>query len=88
MPVRRRDTPDTDPMRMEETMWDVFVGRDVQDRNHEGLRAILTRAIEKRLAGSKELVRVVAWSAEAGGLFEPRVGMRRYAVSYEVRWSA
>lgn len=87
MPGRTDDAVDTDLMRMEETMWDVFVGRDVPDR-HEGMRAVLTRAIEKRLAGGKELLRVVAWSPEAGGLFEPRPGLRRYAVSYEVRWTA
>ncbi|BBZ28138.1 hypothetical protein MMAD_24330 [Mycolicibacterium madagascariense] len=75
-------------MRMEETLWDVYVGRDVSDRNHERLRDVLTRAIEKRLDGTKELLRVVAWSPNAGGLFEPKAGPRRYAVSYEVRWSA
>lgn len=70
---------------MEETMWDVFVSRDVSQAHIERLRSVLARAIRERLPRSKELLRVVAWSPEAGGLFEPRPGVRRYAVSYEVR---
>jgi hypothetical protein len=72
-------------MRMEETMWDVFVSRDVSQAHIERLRAVLARAVKDRLPRGKELLRVVAWSPEAGGLFEPRPGVRRYAVAYEVR---
>jgi hypothetical protein len=75
-------------MRMEETMWDVFISRDVSQRHYERLRTVLAHAITERLPRNKELLRVVAWSPEAGGLFEPRPGVRRYAVSYEVRCSA
>ena len=72
-------------MRMEETMWDVFVSREVSQRHIERLRAVLANAVKEKLPRNKELLRVVAWSPEAGGLFEPRPGIRRYAVSYEVR---
>ncbi|MCW2511725.1 MAG: hypothetical protein JWR11_767 [Mycobacterium sp.] len=73
---------------MEETMWDVFISLDAPHRHIERLRAILASAIRERLPRNKELLRVVAWSPEAGGLFEPRAGVCRYAVSYEVRATA
>jgi hypothetical protein len=72
-------------MRMEETMWDVFVSREVSQRHIERLRTVLAHAVKEKLPRNKELLRVIAWSPEAGGLFEPRPGVRRYAVSYEVR---
>jgi hypothetical protein len=75
-------------MQVEETMWDVRVNRQGSDQNDIRLRMVLARAVEERLPESKELVRVVAWSADAGGLFASRAGDRRFAVAYEVRVAA
>jgi hypothetical protein len=74
-------------MPVEETMWDVRVTREI-DRHDDQMRAVLARAIAKRLPRHKKLVRVVAWSQNAGRLFAPEAGVRRYAVAYEVRFSA
>ncbi|GAC1634915.1 MAG: hypothetical protein NVS4B6_01020 [Mycobacterium sp.] len=41
--------------------------------------------IAERLPKGKKLLRVVAWSPNAGNLFDPKAGMRRYAVAYEVQ---
>jgi hypothetical protein len=71
-------------MPVEETMWDVVVTRQLSDRYDEQLRAILARAVAKRLPRNKKLLRIVAWSQNAGCLFPPKPGMRRYAVAYEV----
>ena len=69
-------------------MWDVLVTRDMLDRYDDQLRNVLARAIAKRLPRDKKLLRVVAWSPNAGCLFTPRPGVRRYAVAYEVRLTA
>lgn len=70
---------------IEETMWDVFVSPGNLDQSDIRLRATLARAVEERLPRGKELVRVVAWSANAGGLFASGPDTRRFAVAYEVR---
>ena len=75
-------------MPVEETMWDVRVNREGTDQNDIRLRMVLARAVEERLPQGKELVRVVAWSANAGGLFASGAGDRRFAVAYEVRTAA
>jgi hypothetical protein len=66
-------------------MWDVLITRDVLDRDDNQLRTVLEGVIAKRLPREKKLLRVVAWSPNAGCLFTPRAGVRRYAVAYEVR---
>jgi hypothetical protein len=71
-------------MPVEETMWDVRVNREGTDQNDIRLRTVLARAVEARLPRNKKLVRVVAWSANAGGLFTSGAGDRRFAVAYEV----
>ncbi len=78
----------TETMPVEVTMWDVLVSRQGVDQNDLRLRTLLARAIEERLPQGKELIRVVAWSANAGGLFASRPGARRFAVAYEVRDAA
>jgi hypothetical protein len=75
-------------MPVEETMWDVRVNREGSDQNDIRLRMVLARAVEERLPHNKKLVRVVAWSANAGGLFAAAAGDRRFAVAYEVRVAA
>lgn len=75
-------------MPVEETMWDILVSRQGSDQSDLRLRTILARAVEERLPRDKELVRVVAWSAEAGGLFAPHRAARRFAVAYEVRMAS
>ena len=75
-------------MRVEETMWDVRINREGSDQNDIRLRSVLARAVEERLPAGKELVRIVAWSANAGGLFASRAGDNRFAVAYEVRIAA
>ena len=75
-------------MPVEETMWDVRVNREGSDQNDIRLRTVLARAVEERLPQHKKLVRVVAWSANAGGLFTSAGGDRRFAVAYEVRVAA
>jgi hypothetical protein len=72
-------------MPVEETMWDVLVSHSLQVRHDEHLRTVLARMIAERLPKGKTLLRVVAWSPNAGNLFAPKAGMRRYAVAYEVR---
>ncbi len=78
----------TQTMPVEETMWDVLVSRHASEQNDIRLRTLLARAVEERLPRGKELVRVVAWSANAGGLFASQPGARRFAVAYEVRVAA
>jgi hypothetical protein len=75
-------------MPVEETMWDICVRREGADQNDIRLRAVLARAVAERLPQGKELVRVVAWSANAGGLFPSRPGDNRFAVAYEARVAA
>jgi hypothetical protein len=72
-------------MTVEETMWNVRVSRQGFGDYDLRLRTDLAQAVEKRLSRDKELVRVVAWSANAGGLFAAEPGVRRFAVAYEVR---
>ena len=72
-------------MTVEETMWDVRVSRQGFGDYDARLRTDLARAVEERLCADKELVRVVAWNANAGGLFAAEPGVRRFAVAYEVR---
>jgi hypothetical protein len=69
-------------------MWDVLITRDMPDRHDDQLRTVLARAIAKRLPREKTLLRVVAWSPNAGCLFTPEAGLRRFAVAYEVRVTA
>jgi hypothetical protein len=69
-------------------MWDVLITRDMLDQNDNQLRTVLAGAIAERLPREKKLLRVVAWSANAGCLFTPEAGVRRYAVAYEVRLTA
>ena len=73
-------------MPVEETMWDVLVPSDVEDRQRE-MRMVLADMIAKRLPADKKLLRVVGWSANGGCLFRSRPGMRRYAVSYWVQFA-
>jgi hypothetical protein len=72
-------------MTVEETMWDVRVSRHGFGDYDARLRTDLEQAIGERLCADKELVRVVAWNANAGGLFAAEPGVRRFAVAYEVR---
>jgi hypothetical protein len=71
-------------MRVEETMWDVVISQDQVARDDEELRTALARVIADRLHCGKKLLRVLTWSANAGCLFAPKPGVRRYAVAYEV----
>ncbi|RDH79420.1 hypothetical protein DVS77_07240 [Mycolicibacterium moriokaense] len=66
-------------------MWDIVVSRDGFNENDLRLRTDLAHAVQKRLPQGKELLRVVAWSANAGGLFCAESHARRFAVAYEVR---
>ena len=75
----------TEVVTVEETMWDVRVSRKEFGDHDARLRTDLAQAVEARLCADKELVRVVAWNANAGGLFEPEPGVRRFAVAYQVR---
>ena len=72
-------------MTVEETMWDVRVSRHGFGENDMRLRTELAGAVEERLSDGKQLVRVVAWNANAGGLFAAEPGVRRFAVAYQVR---
>jgi hypothetical protein len=72
-------------MRVEETMWDVQISRDGLSKYDMRLRNYLARAVEERLPDCKQLVRVLAWNANAGGLFPDEPGLWRFAVAYEVR---
>ena len=69
-------------------MWDVRVARDVETCDLERLRAVFADIITKRLAPGKRLLRVVTWSQNAGSLFRANNGSRRYAVAYEVAFTA
>jgi hypothetical protein len=71
-------------MRVEETMWDVLLPRDVDARCAEFPRAVLAEMVAKRLPSYKRLLRIVTWSPDAGHLFRPMQSFRRYAVCYEV----
>ena len=64
-------------------MWDVRLARD-ETSSYERLASLLARVIAERLPQHKKLIRVVAWSADAGRLFAPEPGVRRYAVAYQV----
>ena len=66
-------------------MWDVLVSQSLRVRHDEHLRTVLAGMIAERLPKGKTLLRVVAWSANAGNLFTPKAGMRRYAVAYVVQ---
>jgi hypothetical protein len=72
-------------MPVEETMWDVFVSRNLLDRRDEQLRTVLAGVIAERLPRNKKLLRVVAWSPNGGCLFAPKAGVHRFAVTYEVQ---
>ena len=69
-------------------MWDVLITKGAMATPEDQLRTVLTRAVARRLPRNKKLVRVVAWSQNAGCLFAPKAGERRYAVAYEVRSTA
>lgn len=71
-------------MRVEETMWDVLLPKDVDERCGYAPRAALAELVAKRLPSYKRLLRVVTWSPDAGHLFRPTPNFRRYAVCYEV----
>lgn len=80
-------------MPIEETMWDVRVGRDIEAYDLERLRAAFADVIAKRLAPGKRLLRVVSWCQDGGSLFrakpnQVRSSLRRYAVAYEVAFTA
>lgn len=74
-------------MRVEETMWDACVSRDIDRYDTERLRAALTDVVRRQLSPGKRLLRVVDWCAEGGTLFRPRPDARRFAVAYEVALS-
>ena len=69
-------------------MWDIRVDREGADQNDIRLRTVLARAVAERLPRGKELVRVVGWSVNAGGLFASKPGDSRFAVAYEARVAA
>jgi hypothetical protein len=84
-------------MPVEETMWDVRVTRDIETYDLERLRAAFADIIAKQLAPGKRLLRVVTWCQDGGSLFRTRSSqmksrtgqaMRRYAVAYEVVYTA
>ncbi len=75
-------------MPIEKTMWDVVVTRNMLRGREDQLRAVLAGAVAARLPADNQLVRVVAWSPNAGCLYPPRAGVDRYAVAYEVRSGA
>jgi hypothetical protein len=75
----------TEVVTVEETMWDVRVSRQGFGDHDARLRTELAQAVEERLCADKELVRVMAWKANAGGLFAAEPGVRRFAVAYQVR---
>ncbi|MEN3223306.1 MULTISPECIES: hypothetical protein [Mycolicibacterium] len=75
-------------MPVEETMWDVRVGRDFETSDLERLRAAFADIIAKRLSPGKRLLRVVTWSQNGGSLFRANNGARRFAVAYEVAFTA
>ncbi|MDA4102554.1 hypothetical protein A6B34_16485 [Mycolicibacterium monacense] len=81
---RRPFARDTFRMRVEETMWDVLLPKDVDDRCGYSPRAALAELVAKQLPSYKRLLRVVTWSPDAGHLFRPTPNFRRYAVCYEV----
>ena len=70
-------------MPIEETIWDVVVPNDVDAHQYQFQRT-LAKLVAERLSAEKKLLAVVGWSANGGGLFQPRAGVRRYAVSYRV----
>ncbi|MGH3633880.1 hypothetical protein [Mycobacterium sp.] len=74
-------------MRVEETMWDVGLSRDIDRYDTERLRAALADVVRRQLAPGKRLLRVVDWCAEGGVLFRPKPDARRFAVAYEVALS-
>ena len=71
-----------------EEMSDVLISGKDLEQNDIRLRTALARAVEERLPQDKELVRVVAWSPNGGGLYAPPPGSHRFEVAYEVRLSA
>lgn len=75
-------------MPVEETMWDVRVARDFETCDLERLRAAFADIISKRLSPGKRLLRVVTWSQNGGSLFRASNGPRRFAVAYEVAFTA
>jgi hypothetical protein len=75
-------------MPVEETMWNACVPQDIDRYDIEGLRAALEEVIRRQLSPGKRLLRAVAWSPNAGALFRPKPGVRRFAVAYEVALSA
>jgi hypothetical protein len=75
-------------MPIAETMWDVLVSQDARSLEYGQLREILAGAIAKRLPKHKTFLRVVAWSLNAGCLYQPVPGVNRYAVAYEVQLAA
>ena len=52
------------------------------------LSSLLAQVIAGRLPKQKKLIRVVAWSVNAGCLFPPEAGVHRYAVAYQVTAAA
>ncbi|MDV3126904.1 hypothetical protein M1247_18425 [Mycobacterium sp. 21AC1] len=76
-------------MPVEETMWDVRVARDIESYDLERLRAAFADVIAKRLTPGKRLLRVVTWCQDGGSLFRRSgISTRRYAVAYEVAFTA
>ena len=78
-------------------MWDVRVGRDIETYDLERLRAAFADVIAKQLSPGKRLLRVVTWCQDGGSLFRTKPvharsradqGPRRYAVAYEVAFTA
>ena len=69
-------------------MWDVRVARDFETCDLERLRAAFADIISKRLSPGKRLLRVVTWSQNGGSLFLANNGVRRFAVAYEVAFTA
>ena len=71
-------------MPIEETIWDVVVPNHIDSQQRQ-FPAVLAKLIAQRLPAGKQLLAVVGWSVNGGGLFQPRPGVQRYAVSYRVQ---
>lgn len=69
-------------------MWDIQAPRDIDRYDTERLRSALTDLVRRRLAPGKQLLRVVSWCPNGGTLFRPTLGVRCFAVAYEVAQGA
>lgn len=69
-------------------MWDIPVPQEIDRYDTERLRSVLADLIRLRLSPGKQLLRVVSWCPDTGLLFRPRLGVRCFAVAYEVALGA